>query len=277
MDIGQEFADAQLALGEDEVFDLGEVEKKGMRLRDIDASSSSSSEDEADSDEDAAMLDSDDERERKAQQLEGALDGMYDTYRQRMAERDAKWKAREAREKDKKNDAWAGIRKGSDDESSSDDDSDGEGVSSRKIASRITAGNIVDDDGESEEGGWDTVQAAKSRNDANSDSDSDSDSEEDDIKEKQILPSNKRRKAADGSATLITTLDDGKSTLKPSKAAQVWFSQDVFKGIGNLDDINDEDDEEDPDATEDESSTVESKADEEVSSSSLTLVFNLSP
>lgn len=255
MDIGQEFADAQLAMGEDEVFNLGEAEKRGMR--DIDASSSES-EEEDDEEEDVEMLDSDDERERKAQKLEGALDGMYDTYKQRMAERDAKWRAREAREKDKKNDAWAGIRKDSDVESSSDDGSDGGHVSARKIAARVAVRNADDDDDESEDGGWDAVQAAKARNDEDSDSDSDSDSHADEVEEKKALPSNKKRRAADGSATLITTLDDGKMAVKPSKAAQVWFSQDLFKGVGNIDDIED-DDEEDPDATEDDSSTVESE------------------
>lgn len=248
MDIGQEFADTQLDAGE-EMFDLGEAEKRGMRH--ADDASSSSSEDEADEEEDE-LMDSDEERERKTQQLEGALDGMYDTYKRRMAERDAKWRAREAREKDNKNAAWAGIRKDSDD-SSDGGDSDGEGVSARKIAARIAA-NTEDNDDASEDGGWDVVQAAKSRNDVDSDSDSDS-------SDLEPLPSKKKRKGLDGSATLITSLDDGKSAVKPSKAAQVWFSQDVFKGIGNIDDIED-DETDDAEATDDESSTLDSDGDE---------------
>lgn len=250
MDIGQEFADTQLDAGE-EMFDLGEAEKRGMRH--ADDASLSSSEDEAEEEEDE-LLDSDEERERKTQQLEGALDGMYDTYKRRMAERDAKWRAREAREKDNKNAAWAGIRKDSDD-SSDGGDSDGEGVSARKIAARIAA-NTEDNDDASEDGGWDVVQAAKSRNDVDSDSDSDYSDEEAD-EDLEPLPSKKKRKGLDGAATLITSLDDGKSVVKPSKAAQVWFSQDVFKGIGDIDDIED-DETEDAEATDDESSTLDS-------------------
>lgn len=248
MDIGQEFADAQLAHGED-VFDLGEAEKRGMY--DVDASSSSSSENEEEREEE--MFDSEDEGHEKTRQLEGALDGMYDTYRQRMAERDAKWKAREARAKDKKNDAWAGIRKGSDDDSSESDSN----VSARKIAARVAPDE--DNDGEndeSEEGGWDAMQAAKDR-----DSDSDLDSDSDENGGEVRLQTRKKRKGLDGSATLITSLDDGKTTVKASKAAQVWFSQDVFKGV-NIDNIEDD---QGVNSDANESSTLESDEDIEVS------------
>lgn len=247
MDIGQAFADAQLAHGED-VFDLGEAEKRGMR--DADASSASSSEDEDEEEEDEILV-SEDERERKTRQLESALDGMYDTYRQRMAERDAKWKAREARAEDKKNDAWVGIRK------DSDDSSDGEGDDDEGVSARVASEN-----GESEEGGWDVLQAAKYR-----DSDSGSDSNDDEVQ----LQARKKRKGLDGSATLITSLDDGKATLKPSKAAQVWFSQDVFKSVGNLDDIQD-DDNTGSDAADDDSSTLESHEIREVSCAVLLII-----
>jgi len=258
MDIGQEFSDAQLARGE-EVFGLAEAEERGMR--DVDASSSSSSGDDEETQD--GMSGSEDEHDRMTRQLEGALDDMYDTYRQRMAERDAKWKAREARAKDKKNDAWAGVRRDSDDESS-DGESDGEGVSARKIATRIAPQEYDgENDGESEEGGWDAMQAAKDR-DSGSDSDSDADSDEHDGE--MHLRTRKKLKGIDGSATLITSLDDGKANLKPSRVAQLWFSQDVFKGIGNIDDI--EDDETGSDATGGESSNLASVGDREVSCSS---------
>ncbi|KAF9504926.1 hypothetical protein BS47DRAFT_1374347 [Hydnum rufescens UP504] len=238
MDIGQEFADSQLNGGD--IFDLGEAEKRGMRNAmegEVDSDSDDDKPQAPALDADDEVLDSEDERERKLRQLEGTLDGMYENYRERMSERDAKWKARQARLQDKKNDAWAGIRK-PDDENS--DDSDAGGSDAREIVRRAIP------DGDGSEGGWDVVQKAKARageDDSSSDADSsDEDRGDDEPFDEEELPSVKRRKTADGSAALVTPLEDPKNKVQPSKAAQVWFSQDVFKGVDDLDHIEDDED-----------------------------------
>lgn len=265
MDIGQEFHDTQLVGGEDEMFDLGEAEKPGMWEDHSDLSDSDSDSPRRPSagiehvEDD--ILDSDEDRERKTRQMEGAIDGMYDTYRRRIAERDARFRAREARKKDKKNDSWAGIQKGSDSEDSSDDD--GDQVSVKKLAKRVNlSGSGHSSEEESEEGGWDVVQAAKARAHQGDSDDSDSESDEDDDLQALPCPSSKKRKIANGKGSLITSLDDGRAAVKAStasKATQVWFSQDVFKGIRDFDDVDDEDDDisgEDGDGNEDESLKV---------------------
>ena len=74
--------------------------------------------------------------------LEDELDGLYNTYQDRLRERDAKYRVKEARKNDKSREEWGGIKeKGSDDE---DDESD-------------------------EEGGWDQQQARKAKADSDSD------------------------------------------------------------------------------------------------------------
>jgi AdoMet-dependent rRNA methyltransferase SPB1 len=239
MDIGMEFGDAQLGGGKggEDVFDLGEVEKKGARMK-LDHGN----EDASDSDEEPTSkrhrtqdtresdLDSEDEREAKADYLERELDGLYDQYRERMSERDKKWKVRESRMKDAKREAWSGITEkgGSDDEN----------------------GGSSDDGEESEEGGWDKVQEAKER----AGEDSSSDDDEDDMP-----PVSKRQKtdsAKPVSKSLLTKLEDRKPST--SKAAQVWFGQDLFKGVADLDNIEDDvaDTTEDVDMDEDASDEV---------------------
>ena len=269
MDIGQEFADSQLTGGADaDIFDLGEAERRGMRNAmedEVDSSSDDEKHPVPGLDADGEELDSEDERERKVQQLEGALDGMYENYRQRMSERDAKWKARQARLKDKKNDAWAGIRKADSDDS---DDSDADGSDAKEIARRAIPGGDSDDEDEESEGGWDVVQKAKERTGEDDTSDEDSSDEDGPDAEasdgEEELLSVKRRKTADGSAALLIPLEDPKNEVRSSKAAQVWFSQDLFKGIDDIDDIEDD---------EDNSSVSESVSVKDVSHSLLVLLF----
>ncbi|KDQ19937.1 hypothetical protein BOTBODRAFT_62314 [Botryobasidium botryosum FD-172 SS1] len=246
MDIGMEFDDAQLrgGMGADDVFDLGQAEKGGVEG---DVTDRGSDGDGSDSDDDTKgqagdqskeFLDSDEEREARIKGLEGDMDEMYDAYRERMAARDAKWKVRESRLKDEKRQAWGGIEKkeGSDSEEEGDEE-------------------------DSEEGGWDRVQEAKARADEGSDSEWGSEAGSDD----EEVPSPKRRKVAANSKSksLVTKLVDPKAKVQASKAARIWFGQDVFAGVADIDDIEDDGDEDEESADEDGGSEEDSTADDD--------------
>ncbi|QRW05949.1 AdoMet-dependent rRNA methyltransferase SPB1 [Ceratobasidium sp. AG-Ba] len=177
LDIGMEFKDDAL---KGDVFDLSGADGKAVEEKEDESS-----------------------EEEAVGGLEDELDGLYEQYRARMAERDLKFKAKESRRKDKSREEWAGVRKDEDDE----DDESGD---------------------ESEEGGWDVAQAAKD-DQGNSSSDEDEEDEQ---------PAPKRRK-------LITKLEEPMQKGAASKAAQVWFSHDLFKGVA---DVGGDDEEEEQDA-----------------------------
>lgn len=234
LDIGLEQTDASLG-GQDDVFDLETAERGIRRKRSVagiiggldDAGSDESSEEEKDDDDDVSEGDG----EAKIEALEAELDGLYDTYKQRLMDKDAKLKAKEAREKDKTRDEWRGIK---DKAIDSDDD--------------------VSDD---EEGGWDRVAQAKEAAGDDSSSESESESEEDSDGGAVVGKKRKLNGAPTPMAKktrLITKLDDG----KVSRSTQLWFDQDVFKGldVDNIEDdkeeIEDGEDEEDDDEEEEE-------------------------
>jgi len=228
MDIGMEQHDDSLGFGQDDVFDLTGAEK-GMRKKggvanlvgdgyDMPESDESGVEDGME-DEDEEMLDSDEERERKIAGLEAELDGMYDMYQERMKERDAKFKVKEARKKSGQLEEWNGIK-----EKNSDDE-----------------------DSDSEEGGWEQMEAAKEK--AGADSSSDESDEEDNVEAPG--PGQKRRRneppaLSSKRVKLLTKLAEPKTAAQTSQAAQVWFSQDVFAGIDELRNVEDDADEDVP-------------------------------
>jgi AdoMet-dependent rRNA methyltransferase SPB1 len=213
LDIGMEFADDAL---KGDVFDLTQADGKAVvsdsdsDVEDGDGIIAGQADSAWDKDSDGG-----DDGERKISGLEDELDGMYERYRERLAERDLKFKAKEARQKDRSREEWAGVKK---------DDDEGDAESGD----------------ESEEGGWDVTQAAKggAGDDASS---SDSDSEEE-------VPVPKKRKTETGTK-LITKLEEPKPKGAASKAAQVWFSQDLFKGVadGGIEDTDESQEEEEMD------------------------------
>ena len=208
-----------------ELKDASELE--GLMDGAADSDSSEEGEETADEEDDDEVLDEEEEREKKLRALEQDLDGLYESYQERMRERDAKYRVKEARRKDKTREEWGGIKKdGSEDEESDE-----------------------------EEGGWDTVQAAKARADESSDSDSSDESDEDQAPAKTPQPSKKRRaeevidltngtkKArTNGSISQAATAD-----VKLSRSTEVWFSQGLFKSAG-IDDIESDDDEDEQEA-----------------------------
>ncbi|EKM61210.1 uncharacterized protein PHACADRAFT_156427 [Phanerochaete carnosa HHB-10118-sp] len=221
MDIGMEHNDLSLR-GQEDIFDLehtakGLNKKGGLSALD-DEYDPESSEEEAEAVEEDETLDTDGEQERKVNELEAELDGLYDAYQERLQERDTKYKVKEARKNSNDREEWAGIQKrDSDDEDSNEDD---------------------------EEGGYNLMETAKERAEEDSESDSDSDVD-DDFGFEATSRSAKRSRADDGGVSqrkkarmnVAPSSSKGKEIL--SRGAQVWFSQGLFKGTG-LSDVEDE-------------------------------------
>ena len=196
LDIGLEQNDASLNMGQDDVFDLAttqrELRKKGgisklpsdeMPSDEEDAEESEGSDDE--------IVGSVEEKGRRISLLEANLDSMYNAYREKMKERDAKYRVIEARKKRGQLDEWTGL-KGENDIESGDDSH--------------------------EEGGWEEVAAAKEVGDSSSD-ESDYDEPTSGQKRKRSSPA----------------LRKPDNVQPPSRAAQVWFSQDIFKHVEESD------------------------------------------
>lgn len=225
--------------GQDDIFDLENTEK-GLKKKgglsalgdedDMDTSDEGSG-DEEDDDE---VLGLEEERERKANELEAELDGLYDAYQERMNEKDAKYKVKEARKNSKGREEWAGFRK---------DDSD--------------------EDSDDSEGGYDVMARAKEKAGDGSDSESDS---EDDSDTKAVPRTTKRPRTDDAgessklqkkARTDIAKIPQPKGKEPLSRHAEVWFSQGLFKQV-DLSDIEDDED------MEDEQSEEEMDVDSEV-------------
>lgn len=226
--------DAQdTALAGEDHFDLGEGER-GIKRRKGDLADALGDEGLEGSDEEEAgnagseseedFLDSEDEREAKTKSLENEMDGLYDTYQTHMQEKDAKFRVKEARRKDKHRESWKGI----DDpkESESEEESEEEGV----------------------EGGWENRE--KNRAHIGEEADSSDDSDDDEEMQLDTPVSSARR-------SLLQKLDDGSEV---SSAAKVWFDQSVFKG---LDEFDDDEEEEEAEMTDDEESSDEELEDAE--------------
>ena len=232
IDIGQELEDITLRTGQEDMFDLSVAEKRRKKVLDIDEEPDSVDEEEEGADatgweteEDGGALDSEDELERRIGALEDDLDGMYDAYKTMRSERDTKFKVKEARKKNAdREETWGGIKRKT-------QDSDG---------------GESEDGTESEVGGWEEMQAVKAQDGASNTSDDSSD-------EEPLPATSKKRKAPlndDGSRPLkrvkaldrlITNLEDPtpKSQAQLSRSTQLWFSQDVFAGLGSME-VDDE-------------------------------------
>lgn len=260
--------------GEDDMFDLGQGEKEMSRrkigkkalgdvIRDQEAEGSDEEGEEGaeSSEEEIDFEDSEEEREYRTQELEGELDELYDQYKDRMSERDAKWKVKQARLKDKNYDAWHGIGK-----AGSDADSDEE--AGDRMVKRIPrrGDNEEEDDGEeSEEGGWDRVAARKAaigEDDSGSDSDSDVDTKAKPRTAKAGPSTRAVREPKQTPRALVTSLQDREQRAQMSRQAQLWFDQSVFKGMGDLAALDG--DEEEEEEEEDEKADEEDEEDDGV-------------
>ncbi|KAF8642410.1 hypothetical protein AX16_009675 [Volvariella volvacea WC 439] len=218
LDIGLEQSDAALGFGQEDMFDIDESDKSTWRKETHHMAHPLDGSDLEESGEDTVEgvisdnEDSDREGEGRAKQLEAELDGLYDTYQQRLRERDAKHKAREARKNAEKED-WGGIS-----------------------GMNETDSDVNDNDSE---GGWENVRVAKDEFDDSSD---DSTDENDEAQ----IPK-KRPGSETGRLSKKPRPEISRNAVPPapSKAATLWFSQILFQGIhGVHDDVTDENEDE---------------------------------
>ena len=243
LDIGLEFHDQALGHGQEDILDLEMSKKLLGNDAHVDLASLVDNRDSFESDEEEqgegvvaeGNLDPDDEEEKIADELEVELDGMYDAYQERLKERDAKYRVKEARRKDKSREEWHGIQR-----QDSDDD---------------------DDDCDGSEGGYDVVQAAKAQFGEDSDSDSDDNLDP--------LSANKKLKRP---GTTHAEVDERRlkrartEQLETSQAARMWFGQEVFAGVDFTasndedEDENEMDDVEDEDMSDEDASRYEGSA-----------------
>jgi len=249
LDIGLEFRDQALGQGQEDILDL-EMSKKqlGKKSNHVDLINLVDDKDDFESDEgenvmdeDEGVLDPDDEEDKKVDELEVELDGLYDAYQRKMGERDAKYMVKEARRKDKSREEWHGIQQqDSDDEDGSDES----------------------------EGGYDIVQASKARFGEDSDSELDSESD-DELEATSINRKLKRMRGADAGVNgrQLKKARTGQQ-LETSRAASMWFDQDVFAGVDlTVSDGEDEDEDEDKDMHNAEDEEVSEEAEEDASQS----------
>lgn len=204
LDIGLEQNDASLNMGQDDMFDLVDTQRE---LRKQGGINRLISDDEMPSDEEEGVEEAEgsdeefggsDEGERRISVLEADMDSMYDAYREKLKERDAKYRVAEARKKKGQLEEWSGL--GDENDVGNGDDS-------------------------SEDGGWEDMATTKEIGDPSSD---DSDYDEPTSGQKRKRPNPVLRKHND--------------VQPPSRAAQVWFSQDIFKEVGkDEEDDGDED------------------------------------
>ncbi|CAO1634023.1 unnamed protein product [Parajaminaea phylloscopi] len=278
MDIGMEHADEALKGGAEDFFDLGTASGSkgaGALEDDDDGDEVASGDEEASStispNEDVAAddaYDSDDEREARLQRLEGDMDGMYEDYRNRMSDRDTKFRVKEERLRNRNLDEWHGIQEGGGD---GDDDGD-------------------DSDAASSVGGYDVVQSRKGRleqKDSDSESDSDNDEAERAEQARRVAAKGKakavdareakRKRGGQASGDveegeegraqrgLVTTLESTKDArARQSREAAIWFDNPMFQNVPGLDAMDEEDEDED----EDQSASEDEDEDEEDASSS---------
>jgi AdoMet-dependent rRNA methyltransferase SPB1 len=211
LDIGLEQTDTVLGYGQEDMFDLEHAERALRRKRFPNSSDTDEEDEESNESEDGKSLDDemlviDEEQINRVQALEDELDGLYESYRERLAKRDAKFKVREARRGDKRREEWSGIER----DEGRDNTNEG-----------------------SEAGGWDEMEWRKARSD---DSDSSSTDEEDGT----FSPQLPKRKRADQQGTsrkkarLLTSLEEPQPASQISRKTDVWFSQDLFKGLDQV-------------------------------------------
>lgn len=212
LDIGLDLRDQALGHGQEDILDI-EMSKKqlGRKKGYVDLVDLVDDDDDFESDEgeqgkdvmdeDHEALDPDDEEHKKVDNLEAELDGLYDAYQERMKERDTKYRVSEARRKDKSREEWHGIQQ---------QDSDDE------------------DDSDESEGGYDVVQAAKARFGEDSDSGSESD---DNLDAPFASKKLKRTRGADAEVCGGQLKKAKIGQLETSRAANMWFGQDVFAGV----------------------------------------------
>jgi AdoMet-dependent rRNA methyltransferase SPB1 len=219
LDIGLEQTDPSLGNGMDDMFDLGVETSLRKRHR---ISTSMVDRDEIDSDDsdgggEMDIEDDDvvsDDGAKRVAGLEDELDGLYESYQERMRERDAKYRVKESKQKDPEREEWRRVQ-----DSGSEDE--------RSVS----------------EGGWDEVDEAKRRfgEDSSSSEESGDDPDDDNLDDGSTV-GRKHRRSTSPKVSKRVRIAAPKENARAAAASRVWFSQDLFSGIGDLD-VEDAEDE----------------------------------
>ncbi|SNX86126.1 probable AdoMet-dependent rRNA methyltransferase SPB1 [Melanopsichium pennsylvanicum] len=257
MDIGMDVMDDQLGSGNGDIFEIGPGEKVSKKALQQHA-------DLIDDDSETIVSShgtDDDDPEERTRRLDAEMDALYDEYKQKQSERDAKFRATEARFKDAKNDSWHGIKGNDDDEDRDDDESDGSDES---------------------EGGYHVVQRRKEQEET-FDTDDEEDEEDERLEREAVHQSKKRKRDIANVASGFAGGDDTVATLKPAKRslvnslvsdaaitaeqsreASIWFDNPLFKDLELNAQVPDEDrdDEEQDDAEDWEDAEADSNGDD---------------
>lgn len=220
MELGEDWTDEALHGGA-ETFSLDALERHGPRrghaelLDAEDAMSDEASEaDVASADEDVSEDDSDDdEKERRIRELESGMDSMYEQYQHHLQERDAKFRAKEARRKSSKYEEWGGI-----DADKKSDDSDA-------------------DSDVNVEKGYDSVNRRKFAEETyDSDDAEDDEDERAELAEAQPAPqatrANAPKRGRGATQSLLTPLEsDAELRQRQSAESAMWYDNPVFQDM----------------------------------------------
>ncbi|WFC99938.1 AdoMet-dependent rRNA methyltransferase spb1 [Malassezia yamatoensis] len=239
MDMGEEWADDALH-GQPETFSLSAAESNGPHrsVNLLDAQDTLSDQESSDQDTSASQWrgdqnetiddhddDSADEREQRIRRLESGMDDMYEQYQNHLQERDAKFRAKEARRKSAKYEEWDGIRS-EDNNQQSDEDSDVayekgyDSVSRRKFAEETYDSDDAEDDHDERQHLEDTQHARTKKSTARTRS------------EARAFPS------APASKPLLTALESAaESNDRQSAQSAVWYDNPVFQDMLPLEDL----------------------------------------
>ena len=236
MDLGMDLVDHELQ-GE-EFFDL---EQGGSKKRIMDGEEAPSDEEEGSeesgTDDDEAL----DAEERRLAALEGEMSGAYEEYRQRLSDRDAKFRAKEARKKAEleHKDEWYGFGKEAEEEG--------------------------DSDGESSEGGYEAYTSRKAQEETFDTDDEEDEADEEEMHEamqaEKIMRALKRKRSeaveeddvdSEDEAELVHDLESRQDkAARQSKEAAIWFDNPLFKGVNGFDGGDEDEDEEEDEEDED--------------------------
>ncbi|GAK68146.1 FtsJ-domain-containing protein [Moesziomyces antarcticus] len=218
MDIGMDVMDDQLGSGNGDIFEIGSGEKVSKKALMQQADLSDDESDTIVSSHD----DDDDDPQARAARLDAEMDALYDEFKQKQSDRDAKFRAKQARLKDAKNDSWHGIK--DDDEEEDDDDAEMS---------------------EDSEGGYDLVQRRKEQEET-FDTDDEEDEEDERLERQAVEQIRKRKRDTDAAAlaqadvpakpskrSLVNSLtSDADVTAQQSREASIWFDNPLFKDLG---------------------------------------------
>jgi len=225
LDIGLEQSDAILGVGQDDVFDLGETEKRMSEKAQVqwlndDVLEYVDEDDERDGASNAIesgedVFPQEEDQDMRHKRLEAELDSLYDAYKQRLWERDAKSKVKEQRSKNKeREEEWAGIQT---EHGSDEENTESEGGWDVAQQNKLQTNDISSDESSEDEEGVETASNRKRSS----------------LLKNSAAPPPKRQR-------LVQNLEP--PSVSSSAATRLWFSQGIFSGMDDINNLREDND-----------------------------------